>query len=221
MPIKVKVKEGRYYRGQRLNAITILRYEGRNYYRIRCNHCGTVRSIQLASVRRNEAKPLKCWCSSAEKNKRHRTSHGETRTELYSRWSCMMERCYRPKCNGYERYGGRGIRVCKRWHSYENFKQDMGPTFRSGLTLDRKDNDKDYHKDNCRWSTWAEQARNKSNPRLILRTYQGKLLPLTKISELTGIALVTLSARVRRGWSDARLTLPPTFSRHAQNQKAI
>jgi hypothetical protein len=72
----------------------------------------------------------------------------------------MKARCYNPKATGYKNYGGRGIKVCKRWRqSFRAFLEDMGDR-PEGMTLDRKDNNGPYKKNNCRWATPAQQRQN-------------------------------------------------------------
>lgn len=81
---------------------------------------------------------------------------------LYTCWLNMKKRCYRVNSKEYPYYGGRGIKVCERWvFSFENFRDDMLPTWQRGLTLERLDNDKDYAFENCKWATRAEQSANR------------------------------------------------------------
>src|SRR3990167_5223353 len=78
-------------------------------------------------------------------------------------WINMKIRCYNKNTWYYKNYGGRGIRVCKRWiKSFDNFLSDMGKRL-EGTTLDRIDNDKDYKPSNCRWATISEQNKNRRN----------------------------------------------------------
>lgn len=80
----------------------------------------------------------------------------------YIIWRNMISRCYKNYNDDYENYGGRGIRVCKRWkNSFENFLDDMGPRPSKKRTLDRIDNEKHYTKNNCRWATARQQSNNR------------------------------------------------------------
>lgn len=77
-------------------------------------------------------------------------------------WVAMRQRCNNPNAIQYKDYGGRGIKVCDRWNhrkGFVNFFSDMGPS--NGLTIERKENDGDYCKENCKWATWKEQAQNR------------------------------------------------------------
>ena len=84
----------------------------------------------------------------------------------------MKSRCNNPNNNQYSDYGGRGIRVCERWSTFENFLADMGERPTPKHSIDRIDVNGDYCPENCRWATKEEQNNNKRN--CILVTYNGK-----------------------------------------------
>lgn len=120
-------------------------------------------------------------------------------TRVYSIWSGMITRCTNPAAINYANYGGRGITVCERWKSFENFFADMGEPA-TGTTLDRKDNERGYEPGNCRWATRAEQANNTRINHHI--TAFGETLTVSQWAERIGVKYQTLYARItRRGWS--------------------
>ena len=110
----------------------------------------------------------------------------------------MRSRCENPKDKDFPQYGGRGIFVCERWQSFENFHSDMGDR-PPGLTIERINNDGPYAPDNCRWATQAEQAQNKRTARFL--TYEGRTMRLREWALATDIPLQTIASRLRSGWS--------------------
>ena len=79
----------------------------------------------------------------------------------YFVWLGMLSRCYDPGHMSFRNYGGRGIKVCERWHTFAHFLADMGDRPNPKLTLERIDNSQSYSPDNCKWATRKEQIANK------------------------------------------------------------
>ena len=121
-------------------------------------------------------------------------------------WQCMRARCTNKNDVSYKYYGGRGIKICAEWSDFQVFFADMGDV-PVGLSLDRKDVNGDYSKDNCRWATPTQQARNKTNTNWL--TYDGETLSITTWAERIGLSVSALRSRIIKGWSVERsLTTP-------------
>ncbi len=132
-----------------------------------------------------------CGCRKAELNKTRNLTHGQARrkygspTKIYFIWSSMRMRCNNPDHKSYKNYGARGIKVCPEWDLFEQFYMDMGDAPFVGAEIDRKDNDKGYSKDNCRWTT-AKVNNNNRRSNLKIH-FNGEILSGQEISDRTGI----------------------------------
>lgn len=130
-----------------------------------------------------------------------RERHGQTnpKTPTYHTWQDMRDRCYNKNNKRYFRYGGRGITVCAGWkNSFVNFLTDMGPKVQ-GMTIERKDNNKGYSVQNCKWATYGEQNRNHSRNRLV--TLGGETRCLVDWCDEFKLKYNTILYRIIRGWS--------------------
>ncbi len=133
-------------------------------------------------------------------------THGMSKTTTYTIWKAIHQRCSNPNNDNYSRYGARGIAVCARWCSFENFLSDMGER-PVGMSIEREDNDKGYEPGNCRWATPLEQSRNRRDNRMI--TYQGVTLCVTDWAVRQGLPGQCLRHRLKKGWSlDKALNTP-------------
>lgn len=138
--------------------------DGRAQWVCKCD-CGKV--VITSGKRLINGNTKSCGCArvtAAILNGKKNVIHGKTKTPTWNSWSNMRDRCFNPNAVGYEYYGGRGISICDRWNSFDNFLSDMGerPAF---CTIDRINPDGNYHPENCRWSTAIQQANNKRNNR--------------------------------------------------------
>lgn len=198
---KAKDESGKVY-----GKLTVLEYVGKekhfSMWRCRCE-CGKVIVTRSNSLRTGNTKA----CSSACGRVRHGHSIRGRKSAEYRCWQAMIARCTNPRQTGYHNYGGRGIMICERWQSFENFIADMGPRPSPRHSLDRKDNNGHYEPGNCRWATKIEQDNNRRTNRLI--EFGGRTLSITQWARELGVHPVTLHIRLKNGWTvEKTLTTP-------------
>ena len=147
-------------------------------------------------------------------------THGMKGTRFYKILNSMKDRCNCKSHKYYYRYGGRGIKVCKRWNNFENFMEDMYPSYvkhakkhgEHDTEIDRINNNRGYYKNNCRWSTHKKNCRNTSINRII--SHNGRNMTLIEWSEETGIGRATISRRIDKyNWSIKKALETPVLKR--------
>jgi len=122
-----------------------------------------------------------CGCIGVEHIKMVNYIDGRSKTKEYRAWSKLFDKCYNSKDHKYYIYGKRGIKVCQRWKSFDNFLADMGKAPTPKHSIDRIDVNGDYEPSNCRWATIKEQANNKTTN--VFVTYNGETKTLVQWAE--------------------------------------
>ncbi len=135
------------------------------------------------------------------------TTHGERYSLEYSSWHAMMSRCNNPHHTYFHRYGGRGIKVCKRWSSFVLFLRDMGRRPSPKHSIERIRNSRGYFPSNCRWATQREQCNNRLNNRLL--TIGKVTLTVSQWAARFGMESEVFRQRIKRGWSIKRAVSQP------------
>ncbi len=181
----------------------------RKYYWICKCECGTVKDVCGRSLRNNGTHS--CGCLRSEVTSARSYRHGLNDSPEQRSWWAMVARCYYKRNENYERYGGRGIRVCERWMEddgagLKNFVEDMGLR-PEGMTVDRRDPNGHYEPDNCRWATDEQQRSNTRRSRML--THDGITMTVSAWARRTGIDVGTIQFRLRSGWTvEEALTIP-------------
>lgn len=131
-------------------------------------------------------------------------THGMSHQRLHNIWCSMRQRCEKPSCSGYWKYGAKGIKVCDEWQTFETFR-DWAYThgYTDDLTIDRIDPVGNYEPGNCRWVSQKIQQNNRSNNVFI--TYNGETHNIEEWSEISGLPYKVIYDRNHRGWSPERI----------------
>lgn len=194
--------------GQRFGRLLVLIGEesinSHSVWRCLCD-CGTILDVVGSKLTTGHTKSCGCFC--IDKTKEANTKHGRHGSKLYKIWAGMKRRCLNENELCFPRYGGRGIGICKEWMDFENFHKDMGKGYADGLQIDRVDNHGDYSKQNCRWATRKQNARNTRSNVLVFA--KGKLQCVAAWAEELGVKKEALYYRVNAGWNDEKIINTP------------
>lgn len=167
--------------------LVIAKADGKDMWLCKCD-CGVEKIANGRWLKSGDIRS--CGCLKIELTIKRQTKYpiGTTTTKEYKAWSLIKDRCYNPKNEYWDDYGGRGIKMCDRWrYSFSNFFEDMGFAPTPKHTIDRfPDNDGNYELGNCRWATQKQQSLNRRNNKII--EYNGVKKCLSEWCELFGVS---------------------------------
>ncbi len=155
-------------------------------------YCGVAFVARGYDLRRGHV--VSCGAHRSERIAKKKTKHGyKTRqgSKIYSAWSSMHQRCKKHK-----HWHGRGIKVCREWGDFNQFLLDMGEPPSLKHTLERKDNNGNYCKNNCIWALPIIQANNKRCSRIV--EHKGRKRTLAQWSRELKIPYMTLWNRWKK-----------------------
>jgi len=178
--------------------------------------CGNTTIVSSQCLLKGET--VSCGCYKLECNHLQNYKHGKAGSRLYKTWHSMHDRCYNLKNKHYKYYGTRGITVCDRWHSLENFCADMNiDDIPFGYSLDRIDNNGNYSPDNCRWATDVQQIRNRTNTYFV--TFLGERKSLGEWASIMGLPYYILYRRLtKHKWEVDRAFTTPVRAKRKSHE---
>ena len=183
--------------GQRFNHFIISsKCVDRTQVEIRCD-CGSVKVVKVTTILDRGRKS--CGCMKTKYTSLCKNLHRDKfrKTGEYHAWCAMKGRCNNKKNKSYLHYGGRGISICKRWHSFDFFIEDMGRKPSSHYSIDRINVNGNYEPSNCRWATRKEQ--NSNTRRNVYVVVNDESVTLSEASRLIGVRYGCLISRYYKG----------------------
>ncbi len=203
--------------GQKFGHWTVIRRDGDNGYRAITWLCEcdcvnkTRRAVAGIALRSGSSTCCGCMGHTAK-------THGKSKHPLYRIYSGILQRILNKDNKHYPGYGGRGITICDRWlKDFQAFYDDMFPTWKKGLTVERKDVNGPYSPSNCVWATRREQACNKRNSRRFI--YNGEDLTASEWRRRIGLSGAGFYARIKAGWTIDEIVTTPNGQMRASHPR--
>lgn len=196
--------------GQRFGRLVVLAEAGdhqcptgaKSLWHCQCD-CGAKCDVYGSSLTSGNTRS--CGCLRLDLQSERSAKHRQAGTRTYRIWQAMLNRCRNENTPQYQDYGGRGIKVCPEWASFDAFFRDMGEA-PYGHSIDRIDVNGNYEPENCRWATHREQCRNKRNNRLI--TFNGETKCLMDWAQQLGMDQASLAERLQKWPLEKAMTTP-------------
>jgi hypothetical protein len=185
--------------GKTFGRLKVLKCVGKNKYGhyqwlCRCD-CGNTCIVKTGSLNRGTKS---CGCLHREGLIKRNTKHGLAHTPIYNVWSAIKNRCLNQNDKEYKSYGGRGITLCNEWMTFKEFYNDMGKEYKPWLTIERRNVNGGYNKENCYWADMVTQANNTRRNRY--ETVDGVTDTVANLARKYGITYATAQHRLYRGW---------------------
>ena len=194
--------------GQRFGRLLVKRFVGSNKHRQSkwecvCD-CGNTSIVSTTCLRRSKCPTKSCGCIRPGIT----VDENGKATRLYRIWCGMKQRCFGKNSKDYERYGGRGITICKEWLNYANFHSwAISKGYADNLTIERSNNNGSYEPANCKWVLPKFQARNRRNNHLL--SLEGETLTIAEWAEIMDVDRGVIEQRLMRGWSVKKTLTTP------------
>lgn len=192
--------------GKKFGRLKVIKYifkkKNYHYWECRCD-CGKIVNVKGSLL--NTGNTKSCGCLRTDNIRKAILKHGMRDNSFYKIWCSMRYRCYNKNQKGYKNWGGRGIKVCDNWlgeNGFLNFKKDMYDGYldhinkygKRNTCLDRRDNDSNYSKNNCRWVDRFEQNSNTRRNKYII--FNGEELTMSGWARKLGVDRSTILYRI-------------------------
>lgn len=178
--------------------------------------CGNITIVEAYQLKSGATKSCGCL-----RHESHNSTHGLSKTRLFSIWSKMVARCTNKNNPAYKWYGDRGINVCNEWKNdfvaFYSWAKNNG--YHDELTLERIDVNGNYEPNNCKWIPLNEQPLNTRKTKYL--TYHGERKTVSEWSKITGIKKNTILNRMRSGYTDEECIDVPLCSRRGRKRKQV
>lgn len=211
--------------GQKFGRMTVLAFDCREkrkrWWLCRCD-CGAIKRACHSDLLNGATKSCGCLHGSqlaaAHAAKTIHGHSGKRHTPTYATWHSMKQRCLNSNSSHYHLYGGKGVSICERWLTFENFLADMGRR-PAGRSIDRIDSAGNYEPSNCRWATPIEQGNN--TKRNVFVEYQGERFTVAQLARQKSVKPSVLGGRLDMGWDIERALTEPVQPRAHRAERDV